>query len=173
MAYNREITVTFIWGIPGVICHVPCGCWNISCWVFFSILGCGRCPCLGRRRFEVLPGLGGVWGPCQPKPSLLVYWEPWVCSQSLSTRGLGGVFWWGFTGRKPQLITEKLEGACKKTRVDLLVGAVLVLILMKNEDFRAPPRVLLFYHSDLLKWCNSQWIPTRPELSVPATRPAD
>lgn len=44
---------------------------------------------------------------------------------------------------KLQVIREKLEDASKRPSVDLLVRAVLVLILMKNEDFRAPPRVLL------------------------------
>lgn len=79
----------------------------------------------------------------------MLYWELWVCSAltpvvfgpSLSTRGLGGGFTLAFTGRKPQVI--KLQDASKKPRVDLLVRAVLVLLLMRNEDFRAPPRVLL------------------------------
>lgn len=66
----------------------------------------------------------------------------WVCSQP-QNMWAGRCFRQGFTGRKPQVIREKLEDASKKTGVDLVLGAVLVLILMTKKDFRDPPCVLL------------------------------
>lgn len=110
----------------------------------------------------------------------------WVC-HSLSTRGLGGVFRWGFTGRKPVIfIREKLEEAREK--LSLLVRAVLVLILMKNEDFRAPPHVLLPgtalpqgsgkmvqfpINSQLILLAIAGSAGEGSELSVPATKPTN